>query len=207
MAKVETGSAHHDLVIEKHPRLAHERAVVLALADPGHIDEGGALRKSTHREIAERLYEKELSRLQGRSRAIRLAAAAQSVRDIGKRFISKLNNLGRLEKADHTRTTALFEEIGGLYTQRKLKPNDLYEIFRIPQENGNPYGSRYQSSTTAPSLPQPEADPVTRPPVVIGTFVDHLLDVAKTPKAPALIGTHNAQSKAFNLDPAVKRIT
>lgn len=43
MAKPETGPTHSDLTAERHPRIDHERDVVLALADPGHLDEKGVL--------------------------------------------------------------------------------------------------------------------------------------------------------------------
>lgn len=168
MAKSETA--------ERHPRIDHERAVVLALADPGHLDENGKLQKPTHKQIAERLYEKPLSRLQGRSKAIKLSSEAQSVRDIGRGFIGKLNNRGYLNYPDLARTTALFEEIEGMYSKRSLEPDDLYEIFGISQsENNNPFGSHYLN-ITAPRLPQPETDPKLRE-VKIGDFVDRLMEI------------------------------
>lgn len=157
---------------ERHPRIDHERAVVLALADQGRLDENGILQKPTHKEMAERLYKEVLSKLRGRSRDIRLAAAIQSVREIGRRFIDKVDDLASLREGDRTRTTALFEEIEGMYSKRTLGSNDLYEIFGISQsEAHNPFGSHYLN-IKAPPLPQPETDPLLRE-VHADVFIDH----------------------------------
>lgn len=167
-------------VEERRSRYQHERDVVLALADPGKVNESGVLQKPTHREIAERFYARELSKLGGRKRTIRLAAATQSVRNIGRRFIGKLNNLARLKREEFAKTTALFEDVKELYPERVLAANDLYEIFGIAEDGKESgFGSWHQSSNiTAPPLPQPETDPKKRE-IDVGAFVDHLMDLRR----------------------------
>lgn len=162
MAKSETDPTHSVLLAERHPRIDLERAVVLALAGPGILDENGVLIKPTHKEIAKRLYKESLSKLRGRSRDIRLVEAIQSFREIGRGFIDKVDDLDSLRDGDRARTTALFKEIEGMYPKRSLESNDLYEIFGISQsEAHNPFGSHYLN-TTAPPLPQPVTDPNLR---------------------------------------------
>lgn len=180
MAKPETA--------ERHPRIDHERAVVLALADPGRLDKDGKLQKPTHREIAERLRQEELLKLQGRSRDIKLAAETQSIRDIGRRFIDKVNGLGYLKIADSTRTSALLKELEEMH-KRSLGPEDLYEIMGISQARAySPsFGSSQYLDITAQPLPQPDTDP-DRNTLTRSAFEDHLIFLRKNPE-PKPLGT------------------
>lgn len=187
MAKSEIDFAHTHSTTERRPRIDHERNVILSLADPGQVDKNGVLKKSTHKEIAERLYQKQLSRPRGRVRDIRLAAATQSVREIGKRFINRLTNLFPVKDAAFTRSTALFEEIRGLYSDRSLEPMDLYEIFGLSQIENHGNSSESYLNIVAPPLPQPETDPERRKfnGEVLG---DHLLFIRNNPE-PKPLGT------------------
>lgn len=125
MSKSERDAVANNGSAERYSRIQRERDVILALAGPGHLDKTGSLRKPTHKDIAERLYAKALLGLTVRARTVRLAAAAQSIRAIGKGFIHKISHLDSLGIADADRTAALFEEVKGLYPDRVLVPNDL----------------------------------------------------------------------------------
>lgn len=177
MSKAERDDVVSDGSAERYSRIQRERDVILALADPGQKDEDGHQLKPTHKDIAERLYAKALFGLTVRARTVRLAAAVQSIRAMSKGFIYKISHLDSLGIADADRTAALFKEVKGLYTDRALVPNDLYGIFEIKEfqpKGDNPLRSHYQSTITAPPLPQPDPESA-RVPIDIVSFMENVM--------------------------------
>ena len=112
--------------------IERERIIVLALGDPGEVGEDGQRRKKTHRQIAEEVFDYELSELPPQEREKRLEYRIITVRATGRNFIQSVSTFIELRLAQRERIKDLYKEVKLQNKDRNLDdPNSLFNLFGI----------------------------------------------------------------------------
>ena len=131
MSKEDGYSPHPEKKEELIP-FGRKRRIVLALGDPGEVGKDGLRRKKTHRQIAEEVFDYELSELPAEKREERLKYRITTIKATGREFIYSLMSPLDLSPEQQKKTEDLHKEVKLQNKDKNLEdPDSLFDLFEI----------------------------------------------------------------------------